>query len=75
LSFSKEILQNSQKDNSFEKSTDLHDTPLGRIIGQMHNSYILVETKTGLKIIDQHALAERIIYEKLLKNDGKVISQ
>jgi len=75
LSFSKEILQTSQKNEFFEKSTDLHDTPLGRIIGQMHNSYILVETKTGLKILDQHALAERIIYEKLLKNDGKVISQ
>ncbi len=75
LFFSKEILQNFQGDNSFEKSTDLHDTPLGKIIGQMHNSYILVETKTGLKILDQHALAERIIYEKLLKNDSKVISQ
>jgi len=27
-----------------------------------------VETNTGLKILDQHALAERIIYEKLVKN-------
>jgi len=28
----------------FEKSLDLHDTPLGKIIGQMHNSYIVLET-------------------------------
>ena len=53
---------------NFEKSTDLHDTPLGKIIGQAHNSYIIVETKDWIQILDQHALAERIIYEKLLKN-------
>lgn len=40
-----------------------------RIIWQLHNSYIIVETKTWMKILDQHALAERIIYEKLINND------
>jgi len=35
----------------------------------MHNSYILVETRDGMKILDQHALAERIIYEKLINNN------
>jgi DNA mismatch repair protein MutL len=67
IHFSKEILGTTNS-NTFEKSNDLHDTPLGKIIGQMHNSYILVETKDGLEILDQHALAERIIYEKLVKN-------
>lgn len=51
-------------------SNDLHDTPIGKIIGQFHNSYILVETVTGVQILDQHALAERIIYEKLVKQGG-----
>jgi len=49
-------------------SWDLHYTPLWIIIWQMHNSYILVQTEQGLKILDQHALAERIIYEKLVNN-------
>ena len=53
----------------FESSKDLHDTPLGRIIGQTFNSYIIVQTDTTIQILDQHALAERIIYEKLIAND------
>ena len=44
-------------------------SPLGKIIWQAHNSYIIIETKNWIKFLDQHALAERIIYEKLLKND------
>lgn len=50
---------------SFETSLDLHDTPLGKIVGQIHNSYIVLETQSGIKILDQHALAERVIYEKI----------
>jgi DNA mismatch repair protein MutL len=68
LNFNKEILNSNDfdKQETFEKSLDLHDTPLGRIIGQMHNSYIIVETPFWMQILDQHALAERIIYEKLI---------
>ncbi len=32
---------------------------------QIHGSYILEETEEGLRIIDQHALHERILYEGL----------
>ena len=39
-----------------------------RIIGQVHNSYIIVEAATGLRIYDQHAVSERVQYEKI-KND------
>ncbi|MCD5380808.1 DNA mismatch repair endonuclease MutL, partial [Candidatus Gracilibacteria bacterium] len=60
---------------SSENSGNLNDTPLGRIIGQMHNSYILVQTEEGLKILDQHALAERIIYEKLVNNQYSEATQ
>jgi len=65
LVFSKELLDDNI---DFEKSTDLHDTKIWKIIGQTHNSYIIVETNDWLKILDQHALAERIIYEKLISN-------
>lgn len=57
------------------ESTDLHDTKMGRIIWQMHNSYIIVQTPEWMQILDQHALAERIIYEKLLKSQYKSKTQ
>lgn len=78
MNFSKNILSDNWAElirPVFEKSNDLHDTALGKIIGQMHNSYILVQTQTGLKILDQHALAERIIYERLVHNQYKAKTQ
>jgi DNA mismatch repair ATPase MutL len=41
----------------------------------MHNSYIIVQTVEGMKILDQHALAERIIYEQLIKSQYKAKTQ
>lgn len=35
------------------------------VLWQLHRSYIVVQTKSGLTIFDQHALAERVNYEKL----------
>ncbi|RAL57923.1 hypothetical protein BLD25_01040 [Candidatus Gracilibacteria bacterium GN02-872] len=68
LAFSEKILE-PKKDLSedLNLTNDLHYTKLGKIIGQAHNSYIIVETKNGIQIYDQHALAERINYEKLVK--------
>jgi DNA mismatch repair protein MutL len=48
---------------------------MGRIIGQMHNSYIIVQTPEWMQILDQHALAERIIYERLIKSQYKSKTQ
>lgn len=36
---------------------------------QIHNTYILAQTKTGLIIVDQHVAHERIIYESILKGN------
>jgi DNA mismatch repair protein MutL len=33
---------------------------------QLHNSYILTQTRTGLTVIDQHLAHKRIIYEKAI---------
>ena len=38
-----------------------------RIIGQMNDTYILLETPDGLMIVDQHVASERKLYETLLK--------
>lgn len=32
---------------------------------QLHNRYLIVETDTGMEVIDQHALHERVLYEQL----------
>ncbi|MBI4835283.1 MAG: DNA mismatch repair endonuclease MutL [Planctomycetes bacterium] len=45
---------------------------------QIHNAYIIEEVVDGLIIIDQHALHERLIYERLLeddKNKGTIVQQ
>lgn len=36
----------------------------GRIIGQLHQTYILLETPKGLWILDQHIVHERILVEQ-----------
>jgi DNA mismatch repair protein MutL len=48
-----------------------------RIVGQIHNMYILLEFDDGLLIIDQHAAHERVLYERLRKqvNEGNAAVQ
>jgi DNA mismatch repair protein MutL len=36
-----------------------------RVIGQLHNTYLVCEGETGLILIDQHAAHERILFESL----------
>ena len=46
--------------------------PLGRVIGQIANKYILAATSDSLVVVDQHAAHERITYEKLRNHLIKV---
>lgn len=46
--------------------------PLGRVIGQIANKYILAATETSLVVVDQHAAHERITYEKMRHGTIKV---
>ncbi|MFO8102012.1 MAG: DNA mismatch repair endonuclease MutL [Dehalococcoidia bacterium] len=39
--------------------------PIMRVIGQLHNSYVLAEGPDGIYIVDQHAAHERIRFEKI----------
>ena len=41
------------------------DMPLGRVIGQIGNKYILAASGDNLVVVDQHAAHERITYERL----------
>ena len=44
---------------------DLIDRPLGAARTQIHETYIVSQTRDGLIVVDQHAAHERIVYERL----------
>ena len=45
--------------------------PLGRVIGQIANKYILAQSGDNMVIVDQHAAHERITYERLRRHAMK----
>ena len=55
-----------KKDIVLQKSSDIIDTKF-RIIGQVFDTFILVEREGIFEIYDQHIVHERILYEKLKK--------
>jgi len=49
----------TDRDREFERLPDL------RVLGQIHDTYVVAETEAGLVLIDQHAADERVHYERL----------
>jgi len=43
-----------------------------RVLGQLGRTYIIAEGPEGMYLIDQHAAHERVLYERLLSERGKM---
>ena len=41
------------------------DQPLGAARAQLHETYVVAQTRDGMVIVDQHAAHERLVYERM----------
>jgi DNA mismatch repair protein MutL len=48
-----------------DTAPDLIDRPLGAARAQLHDTYVVAQTRDGIVIVDQHAAHERIVYERM----------
>ena len=50
---------------SAEAEAEGADFPLGAARAQVHETYIVAQTRDGVVIVDQHAAHERLVYERM----------
>lgn len=59
------------RDSTSSEQEDQLDRPLGVARTQIHDTYIVAQTRNGIILVDQHAAHERLVYEKLKRDREK----
>jgi len=54
-----------QEQPAGEGVVDPLDFPLGAARAQLHETYVVAQTRDGIVIVDQHAAHERLVYERM----------
>ena len=72
-----EVQPQTQKNEDFAREATPSDGAFYRLVGEVFNSYILVESGNKMLMIDKHAAHERLIFESLKRSlkDHKPDSQ
>lgn len=69
LAYGKEQERKAEQLNLFEdKLLDAKQSPQYRIIGQLFETYWLIEFEDKFYMMDQHAAHEKILYEKMMRH-------
>ena len=63
-----------RKEETEQQSLPIKEKPW-RLIGQVMDTYILIEQDHSLLLIDKHAAHERLLFEKLRKNQEPIMPQ
>jgi len=58
-------VQTTLEAGAVEAGGEYESLPALRVLGQLHDTYVVAETDEGLVLIDQHAADERVNYERL----------
>ncbi|MGN0977579.1 MAG: DNA mismatch repair protein MutL, partial [Faecousia sp.] len=58
-----------------QTALDMPAAPEWRLVGELYNTYIIVEQGEDAFLIDKHAAHERILFEKLKANQEKISAQ
>lgn len=84
INFEKEELKDEKFEYKLEEESTIYNMIFGdiknkimvdftkyRYVGQIFNTYIILEYNNEVLLIDQHAAHEKVIFENILKSDGK----
>ena len=70
------VLPKEEPQEEPEQTTlDMPEEIQWRMVGELYNSYIIVEQGDNAFLIDKHAAHERILFEKLKANQEKISAQ